>query len=139
MLSKSILSVVPISIRTIRRFSAKELKGPLTFQQLRILFLVRDGKGQTEIAEALQVSSAAISKVISQLVTKKFAIRAPGKDRRSIELKLTPQGKKITGQVSDKLADRFEKNIKRLSKKEQTDLKHGLAVLEKLMGFVNEE
>lgn len=139
MLSKSILAVVPYSIRTIRRLSAQSLKGPLTFQQLRLLFLIRDGKGQTEIAEALQVSTPAISKMISQLVGKKFAIRTPGKDRRSIDLKLTTQGKKIVGLVSGKLEARFDKNINRLSKKEQTELRQGLIVLEKLMGFVNEE
>ncbi|WP_408096295.1 MarR family winged helix-turn-helix transcriptional regulator [Peredibacter sp. HCB2-198] len=138
MLSKSILSVVPYSIRTIRRFTAAAITAPLSFQQLRILILIKEGKGQTEMADLLQVSTAAISKMISQLEIKKYALRMPGKDRRSLELKLTKEGTKVLNKVFGKLEDRFEKNIKRLSKQEQADLGKGLIVLEKLMGFVNE-
>ena len=138
MLSKSILSVVPLSIRTIRRLTAAAITVPLSFQQLRILILIKEGKGQTEMAELLQVSTAAISKMISQLESKDYALRTPGKDRRSLDLKLTTQGTKVLNKVFGKLENQFEMNIKRLSKQEQTDLGKGLLVLEKLMGFVNE-
>lgn len=138
MLSKSILSVVPLSIRTIRRLTAAAITVPLSFQQLRVLILIREGKGQTEMADLLQVSTAAISKMISQLESKKYALRTPGKDRRSLDIKLTAEGTKVLNKVFGKLENQFEKNIKRLSKQEQTDLGKGLLVLEKLMGFVNE-
>ncbi|WPU63243.1 MarR family winged helix-turn-helix transcriptional regulator [Peredibacter starrii] len=90
------------------------------------------------MADLLQVSTAAISKMISQLESKKYALRTPGKDRRSLDIKLTAEGTKVLNKVFGKLENQFEKNIKRLSKQEQTDLGKGLLVLEKLMGFVNE-
>lgn len=138
MLSKTVLAVVPYSIRILRRLSAEALEAPLTFQQLRILFLIKDGHGQTEIADILKVSTAAVSKMISGLEVKKFALRSPGKDRRSLELSLTSQGKKVLGQVSGKIERRLENKLKLLSKQELEELKKGLTVLEKLMGFVNE-
>lgn len=90
------------------------------------------------MAELLQVSTAAISKMISQLEGKDYAVRTPGKDRRSLDIKLTAQGTKVLNKVFGKLENQFEMNIKRLSKQEQNDLGKGLLVLEKLMGFVNE-
>lgn len=139
MLSKKILSSIPNSIRTIRRLAAGSLESDITFQQFRILNLTFEGMGQTQMAQNNQVSMAAISKMVDALVKRGLLIREQGEDRRSLTLKLSPEGSRIriviTGQVEKKL----DKNFNKLSKEEQKDLKKGLDVLDKLMGYVNEK
>lgn len=138
MSSKKILTVIPYSIRIIRILSAKTLENSLPLQQLRVLFLIKEGLKQTEIAEALQVSTAAISKAINLLVKKKYVIRRAGTDRRSISLKITKDGQKILTQVQDQLTRHLDNQLKKLTKKERDRLNSGLLILEKVMGQVYE-
>ena len=138
MLPKRILSVIPFSIRIIRRLSLESLDGAMPLQQIRVLFLINEGKRQSEMAEVLQVSGAAISKIINQLVLKKYAIRSECEDRRCVGLTLTAEGKKVMGLVSGQIENRLKTNMKNLTKKELEHLSQGLVVLEKLMGQINE-
>lgn len=139
MLSKKILESLPYSIRTIRKISASSLDSDLTFQQFRILTLVHEGMGQTQMSQNLQVSMAAISKIVDFLVKKKLVEREQGEDRRCFKLKLTKEGEKKRKVVHDQVASELDRNFKKLTKKEQTDLKNGLLVLDKLMDYVNEK
>lgn len=138
MIPKKLLTSIPLSIRTMRRLTAECLDGSITIQQFRVLKLVEEGMGQTEMADTLQVSMAAISKMINGLVEKKLVDRRPGKDRRCQMLKLTSQGNKILKVVTDHVAKRFEIGLKQLSLKEKTELQRGLEILEIYMQFMKE-
>lgn len=138
MLSKKILETIPYSIRTIRKL-AGTYSGDLTFQKFRILTLVNEGMGQTQISHSSQVSMAAVSKMVDTLVKSKLLVREQGKDRRSFKLKLTKEGEKVRKNIHDQVGRDLDRNFKRLTKKEQEELNKGLLVLEKLMGLVNEK
>lgn len=138
MLSKKILETIPYSIRTIRKL-AGSYSGDLTFQKFRILTLVHEGMGQTQISHTTQVSMAAVSKIVDSLVQLKLLVREQGEDRRSFKLKLTKEGEKIRKSVHEQVGRELDKNFKKLTKKEQDELNKGLLVLEKLMGLVNEK
>lgn len=138
MLSKKILETIPYSIRTIRRL-AGSYSGDLTFQKFRILTLVNEGMGQTQISQTTQVSMAAVSKIVESLVQLKLLVREQGEDRRSLKLKLTKEGEKVRKNIHEQIGRELDKNLKKLTKKEHEELKKGLLVLEKLMGLVNEK
>lgn len=116
----------------------KSLDKGMTLQQLRVLFLINEGKGQTEMAEILQITTAAISKMMNLLVEKKYVIRQQGADRRCVKVKLTVSGKKVLDSVSGNIEAKIKTQLVHLTKKEITHLEEGLSVLEKLMGMVNE-
>ncbi len=139
MLSKKILSSIPPAIRTIRRISASSLGSELTFHQFRVLNLIYEGMNQTQMSQNLQVSMAAVSKIVDLLVKKNLLKRETGEDRRCVKLKLTKEGEKLRNHVRIIVEKELEKHLKKLSSKEQTDLKKGLDVLDKLMGFLNEK
>lgn len=138
MLSNKLLVSIPKAIRTIRRISAGSLQRDLTFQQLRILTLIDEGMSQTQMAQSLQVSMAAISKIVETLVNKKFLIRETGEDRRCLKLKLTPKGRKFHLAVKQSVSKELDIHLKKLTPKELSDLKRGLDVLDKLIGSLNE-
>lgn len=138
MLSKQVLTVIPLSIRTIRKLQARLLENGLTFQQYRILFLTAQGHSQTEMSEILQVSMAAISKMADMVIKKQLVMKVQGEDKRIATLKLTPTGKKITTKMTGKLEGQIDQKLKTLTKKELTQLSDGLAILEKLMRNLNE-
>ena len=138
MLSGKILVSIPKAIRTLRKLSAKALKNDLTFQQFRILQFAFEGMGQTQMSQNMQVSMAAVSKLVDPLVKKGLLIREEGKDRRCHHLKLSREGGKIRKQVENEVGHQLEKQFKKLSPKELKELEKGLEVLNKLMGFMNE-
>ena len=138
MLAKKILRSIPYSIRVLRRLSAHSLDGEITVQQFRILNLANEGMGQTQMAHALQVSMAAVSKMVDPLVKIGLLTRSPGADRRCHHLKLTPEGKKLHKRVKQQVEKVLSRNFDRLTKEERSDLERGLDVLDKLMGFQNE-
>lgn len=135
----SILTSIPRAIRTIRRVSASELKDDLTFQQFRILNLVSEGMGQTQMAANVQVSMAAISKIVDLLVNRGLLKRETGEDRRCHNLILTAEGKKVLKTVKGQVEKKIEVHYKKLTEKEKSELEKGLKVLDKLIGFLNEK
>jgi DNA-binding MarR family transcriptional regulator len=139
MLSSRILEILPQSMRILRKLVARCLHGDVTFQQFRILSLTHEGMGQTQMAQTLQVSMAAVSKIVDQLVGAKLIHRVPGEDRRTTFLTLTKEGEKIRKGVRALVENEIESSFKKLTKKEQTELLRGLQVLAKLMGTVNEK
>ena len=138
MLSKKLLESLPQAIRIIRKLSTESVGGTLTLQQMRVLNRINEGQGQTEIAESLQVSVAAISKMIACLTKHKIIQSKAGVDRRTHILTLTPKGKqtlnKITGYVSSKL----DIGIADLTNEEKDQLMKSLLILDKLMNKMKE-
>lgn len=90
------------------------------------------------MAETLQVSLAAVSKMVNGLVIKDLIKRSPGKDGRCLNLDLTSKGIKTLSIVLGQVEERLESSLNELTPTEVKQLKSGLAVLDKLMNLVNE-
>lgn len=138
MLADKILQTLPPSIRIIRRFSTQAVGGALTLQQLRVLNLIREGQGQTQMAETLDVSLAAVSKMIGSLEKKQLIHRRCGEDRRTHVLGLTSKGKQLLDRVSAYVKEILDQQIKHLSRTEKDQLMDGLKILDKLMDNLKE-
>lgn len=133
MLSGKLLESIPKSIRIIRKFSTESMGGLLTLQQFRVLKLISEGHGMSQIAEMLDVSMAAISKMTTFLVNQKLITRKAGTDKRTQVIKLTPKGKSILAKIKKYVEQKLDTGIEGLSKEEKADLLQGLVVLDKLM------
>lgn len=138
MLAKEILRIIPRSIRIIRKLSSNSLDRNINLQHLRILILVKEGQSQTQMAETLQVSLPAISKMINGAALKELIERSPGKDGRCLSLKLTTKGKRVLNLVLGEVESKIEPAIEKLTITEKKHLEQGLLVLEKVMNQVNE-
>lgn len=139
MTPKLLLEVLPQSVQVIRKLSTDCLDGSITIHHLRILFLVKKDFSQTEMSAQLQISEAAISKTISGLVEKKLLSKCPGIDKRSRQVTLTAEGKKILSQVQKEVESKINKGLKHLSSKEHNELVLGLKALDKLMTSIKED
>lgn len=138
MLSAKLLDSIPNSIRIIRKFSTQSLDGHITLQQFRVLKLITEGHGQTQMAEILDVSLAAISKMITSLLKQNLITRKAGSDKRTQLLKLTPKGKSTLEKVKKFVEKKLNAGIQNLSKEESVSLMEGLKVLDKLMHKMKE-
>lgn len=138
MLSAKLVESIPKAIRILRKFGSQSLDGSITFQQFRILALVKEGQGQTQISETVQVSVAATSKMINSLITKNLITRKAGEDRRTQILKLTPKGKSTLEKIQKEVAKKLDIGIADLSATEKTQLMNGLLILDKLMTKLKE-
>ena len=133
MLSENLLDTIPYSIRTIRKLISESLDGTFTLQQIRVLTLISEGQGLTQIAETLQVSLAAVSKIVSSLSKKKIIISKEGVDRRTHVLTLTSQGKNSLEKIKKMVRSKLDIGIADLSKEEHAQLVKGLSILNELM------
>lgn len=138
MSAAKVLESIPRAIRLLRKLTVEVLDGSLTFHQTRILFYIKEGFGQSQIAESLLVSPAAVCKVIHQLSEKGFISMCPGEDRRERQMDLTKEGSKILSAVSKQVEKKLNKGIDTLSNHERDDLMKGLHVLDKLIGQIKE-
>ncbi len=138
MLAKALLESLPLSIRTLRKLTVSSLDGSITFHQSRVLFLIREGFGQAQIAEVTQVTPAAVCKLMRELTEKGFITMCPGKDRRERNLELTKDGARALSTVTKQVEKKLNKGIEHLTNEERDDLLKGLEVLNKLMGQIKE-
>ena len=138
MSAKKVLESIPSAIRVLRKLTVEFLDGSVTFHQTRILFYIKDGFGQSQIANALQVSPAAVCKVTHQLAEKGYVSINPGADRRERRMMLTKDGAKMLSAVSKRIEKRLNKNIESLTNQERDDLIRGLTVLDKIIGQIKE-
>ena len=76
--------------------------------------------------------------MISSLESRELVTKTQGSDRRSQVLKLTPQGRKILGQVKKHVEKKLQAGISQLELSEQKILQNGLEALNKLMSLVKE-
>ena len=133
MLSENLLDTIPYSIRTIRKLISESLDGTFTLQQIRVLTLISEGHGLTQIADTLQVSLAAVSKIVSSLSKKKIIMSKEGVDRRTHILTLTSQGKNSLEKIKKMVRAKLDIGIADLSKEEHAQLVKGLSILDELM------
>ncbi len=133
MLSEKLLDTLPYSIRTIRKLYSESLDGALTLQQIRVLTLISEGQGLTQIADTLGVSLAAVSKMVTALSKKKIIMSKEGVDRRTHILTLTSQGKNSLEKIKKMVRSKLDIGINDLTKEESAQLMKGLSILEVLM------
>ena len=128
-----ILQVIPSSVLAVRRLSLTSLGGSISIHTLRILFVIDEGLSQTQMANVLQVSDAAVSKSVANLLKKKLLRKKTGKDKRSYEVRLTPEGKRLLKEAQEQVEKALEECLKELSKEEQEQMQKGIVILSKLM------
>ncbi|MBA2403772.1 MAG: MarR family transcriptional regulator [Bdellovibrionales bacterium] len=138
MLSKKLLDSIPQSIRIIRKLATESVVGTLTLNQVRVLNLISLGQGQSQIAETLDVSVAAVSKMITCLKKHKIVQSKAGEDRRIHMLSLTAKGKQTRDKISEYVCHKLDIGIAELTKEEKDQLMKGLVVLDLLMQKVKE-
>ena len=136
--TKKLLESIPRAIRVLRTLTLAVLDGSLTLHQTRVLYLITEGLGQSQIAEQLQVSPAAVCKLMQQLTEKGFITMCPGKDRRERHIELTKEGSKALTSVSRQVEKKLKKSVGALTEQEREDLLKGLDILDKLIGQIKE-
>jgi DNA-binding MarR family transcriptional regulator len=137
MLARALIDSLPRSMRVMRKLSGAGLQGPITFQQLRFLYLVREGMGPTQMAESMQISMAAVSKMLNCLEQKKLIKKVRALDRRALELELTAEGGRILKTVLKHVEARLNLGINRLTLAEKKEFENGMKVLVRLMEMVD--
>jgi DNA-binding MarR family transcriptional regulator len=77
--------------------------GDITLPQYRALVVLagRPGISVTDLAEALDVHASTVTRLCDRLVRKQLVLRTPAvDDRRSIELRLSPGGRRLVEDVT---------------------------------------
>ena len=132
-----ILQVIPSSVVAIRRLSLTLLEGSISIHSLRILFVIKEGLSQAQMASVLQVSDAAVSKSVATLVRKKLLQKKAGKDKRSNKVTLTPEGKRLLKEAHELVENALVESLKKFSKEEQEQMLKGILILGKLMQSIS--
>jgi len=106
----------------------------LTPASFNLLMLLKHGRDvdtltQHTMGQRLVASASDMSGLIDRLERKGLVRRAPGKDRRSKRLEITPRGNKVIEQIWDQHLAAVDELAKPLSKTEATALVHALARL----------
>lgn len=104
----------------------------LSFPQYKMLCIldVTGTRTVSQLAEALGITSAAITGITDRLVTEGFAIRERGEnDRRVVNISITDQGKEIISQVTERQKEMLEGIFDQL---QEEDLQH----LRRIFGVV---
>lgn len=134
-----ILQVIPSSVLAIRRLSLACLEGSISIHNLRILFVVKEGLSQSQMASVLQVSDAAVSKSVATLVRKKLLQKKAGKDKRSYKVMLTPEGKRLLKEAHEQVENALVESLRKFSKEEQEQMLKGILILDELMQSISSE
>lgn len=117
----------------IRNLTAKTMPTDLTFQQLRVMFFIEKGMTITQISKKLEISRAAISKSVSQLVRKGYVTKEFIQDKRTVSLQLTINGKEMLDQVLLLFNKKITRGIDKLLPEERETLTHAMIILKKLL------
>jgi DNA-binding MarR family transcriptional regulator len=112
------------------RFEGALAQADFTLTQWIVLIQLRDGIARTasDLASDLDHDSGAITRVLDQLERRGFLQRRrSSRDRRVVELKLTPAGKAIAEELLPLVVDQTNAALAPLSKSEFVQL-HGYLV-----------
>ena len=104
----------------------------ITFTEYRILTLIDQNMMCSKISKKLDISSAAVSKSVFKLLKKEYVSKEIPKEKRTIALKLTYNGKMKCNQIRNTLENKFSMALDKLSIEERIDLEKGLMTLERL-------
>lgn len=134
-LSAHFLRTIPSTMRAFKNLLHEQSSDNLSVPQLRVLRFTHYGYDQVSlIAKSLSVSQASISKLVDGLVEKgliKKVCRCET-DKRTTKLELTSKGVLAHQEIERELAKQLDVKFKNLTKKDKTELKRGLDILEKV-------
>jgi DNA-binding MarR family transcriptional regulator len=135
---------IATEIRDIQRLLSKLLlevianQNNITEQQRAVLKIIAKKPMQmNELGRELMVSSPTITSLIDRMEKKGLVKRAEDcKDRRKIEIQLTPEGKKLYEKAREQFREFLQKSVSVLSPQETTEL---LLLLKKLRNAISQE
>ena len=110
----------------------------ITEQQRAVLKIISKKPAQmNELGHELMVSSPTITSLIDRMEKKGLVKRAEDcKDRRKIEIQLTPEGKKLYEKAREQYREFLQKPVSVLTPEETTEL---LLMLKKLRNAISQE
>ena len=134
---------ISAEIRDIQRLLSKVLlevigkQNNITDQQWAVLKIISKKPVQmNELSNELMVSSPTITSLIDRMEKKGIVKREDCKDRRKIEIQLTPEGKKFYEKTREQIREFLQKSVSVLSPQETTEL---LLLLKKLKNAISQE
>lgn len=98
---------------------------PTQGQALGMLAEAPDGMRLAALADLLGVSAPTASDAVNALVAKSLVVKAPGPDKRSVSLKLTPQGEGLASRTTE-WPSFLARAVETLEADEQAGLLHAL-------------
>lgn len=132
------MDLMPQMMRGMARYENNYLsQGKITFPQYRaLLYLFKEGeKPMSSIAQILGVSKPSTTGMVDRLIVQKLAARRhDDKDRRIVWIKITPQGKKIIGDI---LKQRHKAMVKVFSLVSGEARRKHLEFLEEIVKTIN--
>jgi DNA-binding MarR family transcriptional regulator len=133
-IAKKLLSVIPKVMWRLRRDLRKIAEDELTVAQYRVLANINLGATiLTELASNQGTSLPAMSKLVEGLVKRGFLIRTRReRDRRHVELTMTPKGRKTFTKFHVALRHGLADAFGTLTTEDKTRMELGLCILEKL-------
>ena len=140
--SKQILDLAPRIMRFIRSEMRIEMrsemtkssKGQLSVPQFRVLVkIAKEPSTHKEVAEWMGVAAPTLTRMIDTLVDRKLVQRATNAtDRRKTFLKATPLGRTYYERFREKVQDKIEMKLIKLTSAEHEKLNQGLLLLDRL-------
>lgn len=132
--------IMPLVMRKLSRYHENELyKGKITFQQFLVLELLYQEKELTmsQIAQAMNVSTPAISGIVDRLVRERYVERVYSReDRRVIKVRLTSKGNDLVKRINDQ---KRRLAIKIFEKISEEDRKSYLRILTQIKDIILKE
>lgn len=133
------------AVRRFNRFYTREvgllrrhfLDTPYTLGEMRVLFEIRQAPGltATEMARALDLDAAYLSRLIARFERQKLVSRAPSaSDARQYHLELTSTGLAAVNQADARQAKQTEATLRRLAPAERRRLVRAMKTIETLLG-----
>ena len=117
---------ISAEIRDIQRLLSKVLlevigkQNNITDQQWAVLKIISKKPVQmNELSNELMVSSPTITSLIDRMEKKGIVKREDCKDRRKIEIQLTPEGKKFYEKTREQIREFLQKSVSVLHRKKQ--------------------
>ena len=141
-ISRELLDVVPLIMRTIKsKWKAEPIHG-ISNSQFRVLMFIQKQPGAAlqDVAHHLGLTAPTTSTTVDELVNNQFVLRAPStEDRRKITLTLTHQGQQTLGEVFEHSRQHLAGYLSSLSPDESEIVYQALKLLGPLFSPQQEE
>ncbi len=134
--SREILESIPVVMHYLRRGIRRELGDKASVPQIRALSFIRRNPSTTltTVSEYLAVSNATTSSIVDRLVKKGLVTRSEDpKERRCLQLSLTPKGQDEYRVVEEVAIAELTKVLMRLPDEEVKKIAAGLKILKEAL------
>ena len=137
--AEDIIDIFPLVIRFIRTQISEFKPAQLSFAHFRVVGMIQhQSPTNKQLAEWNSVSVAAMSRMLDGLVKRGLVTRtAAEKDRRQVDLRVTPKGLEIHHKMNSALKDRLRKKFEGMGAKEKQSLVDGLTILRGLFQWID--